>query len=110
MNQQQLHILQHSLGLDQYGQGTWYRNHYVCGPGQGGYLDCCALVLAGLMQEHPPSELTGGDSCFVVTSEGKEAVRTHSPKPPRVTRAQKRYREWLGADCGLTFKQWLQRL
>ena len=27
----QLAILQHALGLDQYGHGTFYRNHYCAG-------------------------------------------------------------------------------
>ena len=31
MTLNQLHILQHSLGRDQYGHGTDYRNHYCAG-------------------------------------------------------------------------------
>jgi hypothetical protein len=108
MTPAQLHILQHALGLDQYGQGTQYRNHYVCGPGHHGYDDCRALVSAGLMVERPPHELYGGDSCFTVTDAGKEAVLRESPDPPKLTRGQKRYREWLRADCGMKFGEWLR--
>lgn len=108
MTPARLHILQHSLGLDQYGQGSWYRNHYVCGPGHHGYDDCIALVADGLMVERPPRELFGGDSCFVVTQAGKEAVRRESPKPPKLTRSQKRYREWLRIDNGVKFGDWLK--
>ena len=105
----QLHILQHSLGLDQYGQGTWYRNHYVCGTGHHGYDDCRALCELGLMTERGANDLTGGDSCFVVTDEGKAAVRRESPKPPRLSRGQRRYRAFLNADCGMKFGEWLKR-
>ena len=66
MNQEQLHILQHSLGVDQYGQGE------------------------------------------IVTESGKAAVRCESPKPPKLTRSQKRYREFLNEDCGASFGEWLK--
>ena len=109
MTTAQLHILQHALGLDDHGQGSWYRNHYVCGAGHHGYEDCRALVDLGFMTERPPSELTGGDSCFVVTDAGKDAVRRESPPPPKLTRDQKRYRDWLRADSGIKFGEWLKR-
>jgi hypothetical protein len=60
------------------------------------------------MVEHPPRDLFGSDSCFVVTDAGKGAVRCESPKPPKLTRGQKRYHEWLRLDCGLTFGEWLR--
>lgn len=107
----QLHILQHSLGLDEYGQGTLYRNHYVTEPGCDGYDDCRALVELGFMREHKPRELTGNMPCFTVTDQGiAEAIR-QSPKPSKLTRSQKRYREWLRiADvCDLSFGEWLKR-
>ena len=34
-----LHILQHSLGLDKYGDGNQYRNHFVTGPGSTDFDD-----------------------------------------------------------------------
>jgi hypothetical protein len=60
------------------------------------------------MAEHPPRELFGGDSCFVVTDAGKVAVRRESPEAPKLTRGHKRYREWLQRGCGLTFGEWLK--
>jgi hypothetical protein len=110
MTPARLHILQHALGLDQYGQGTWYRNHYVCGPGHHGYDDCQALVADGFMTERRSISWIGGDSCFVVTDAGKEAVKRESPEAPKLTRSQKRYREWLRIRdvCGLIFGQWLK--
>jgi hypothetical protein len=103
MTREQLHILQHSLGLDEYGQGNMYRNHYC-----GGEEDCRPLVALGYMKEHAPGELTGGDPWFHVTDAGKAAVLAESPKPPKLTRAQKRYRAFLNTDSGMRFCEWLK--
>src|SRR6478609_3022343 len=47
MDCKQLHILQHSLGLDEHGRGTMYRSHFVTGEGSKDHADCMALVEAG---------------------------------------------------------------
>jgi len=99
-----LHILQHSLGLDQYGQGSWYRNHFVTGEGIDNYRECLELERRGLMAR----ALTAGDAVFYVTEAGIRAVKSESPSPPRMTRGQKRYREWLKRDCGTPFGEWLK--
>jgi len=62
MDKQLLHILQHSLGLGQYGQGKQYRNHFVAGDDDA--EKCRELVGMGFMTEHRASELTGGRSAF----------------------------------------------
>lgn len=54
MSPAQLHILQHALGLDSYGQGTFYRNRYVLGPGCDGWDDCKALEAAALANQLDP--------------------------------------------------------
>lgn len=105
---QQLHVLQHALGADQYGRprgsAEYYRNHF-CGESP----ECEALCAAGLMVRysgHP--ELTAGDPIYRVTDDGKRAMIEASPKPPKLTRSQERYRRYLAADgCGLTFREWL---
>lgn len=99
----QLHTLQHALGVDQYGQGPMYRNHYC-----GGAEECRPLVAMGFMREYPASELTGGAPLFRVTETGRQAVREQSPKPPKLTRSQRRYREFLDADSGMRFHEWLK--
>jgi hypothetical protein len=104
MTPAQLHTLQHALGVDQYGQGEMFRNHYV-----GGETECRPLVALSFMTEHRPSELTGGDLWFRVTDAGKHAVRDLSPAPPKLTRSQRRYREFLKEDSGLTFGEWMKR-
>lgn len=105
-----LQILQHSLGLDQYGEGRQYRNHFCTGPGSTDFDDCRALVADGLMTERSGNALSGGDSVFHVTPKGIDYVALNSskrPPEPKLTRSQKRYRAWLNADCGLSFAEWL---
>lgn len=105
MTPQQLHILQHALGVDRYGLGEQYRNHYV-----GGVEECRPLVAMGYMTEHKASEITGGDPLFTVTIAGKKAVKDESPVPPKITRSQQRmidYRNFADAyDC--SFKDFLK--
>lgn len=106
MTPEQLHVLQHSLGVDKYGQGAMHRNHF-CAGGKDVEL-CRSLAALGFMIERPASELTGGDPLFHVTATGKHAVRNESPKPPKLTRGQRRYREFLHADTGRRFGEWLK--
>jgi hypothetical protein len=105
-----LHILQHSLGVDAHGRGRQYRNHFVTGPGSSDHGDCCVLAELGLMTRRKVSALSGGDYIFTVTPKGVEYVALNSPAPPpepKLTRSQKRYREWLDADPGYSFAEWL---
>lgn len=107
MRPEHLHILQHALGLDEFGQGVMYRNSYVTDDGD---KDCTALVTAGLMIRHAPRALFGGDPCFTVTEAGKAAMREHSPPPPRVARGRARYLAWLSAADAydIAFGDWLK--
>ena len=102
-----LHILQHSLGVDRYGQGEQYRNHYVAG---GNDVERCrTLVAQGYMREQPGGQLTGGMPVFSVTAAGIDAVALQSETPPKLTRSQKRYRDYLEvAECYEDFKHYLQ--
>lgn len=112
-----LKILQHALGRDQYGEtlsrsegGADYRNHFVTGEGCADLELCRAAVAQGLMKEFPPTALSGGGNIFVVTEAGKAFIKENSPKrppEPKLTRSQKRYRDFLRADCGLSFREWL---
>lgn len=105
-----LQVLQHSLGLDEYGQGKPYRNHFVTGENDGDWKVCMAHVEAGRMKRHGPSELYGGNDsyCFTVTDAGKLYVQENSPPPPKLTAGQKRYRRYLDADCSMTFGEWMK--
>ena len=100
----QLQILQHSLGLDEYGQGSATRNHF-CAGGKDEEI-CRELVALGYMKQHTTTEWMPYFNCSV-TDMGKEVVRHESPKPPKLTRSQRNYREFLHADTGLSFKEWI---
>jgi len=104
-----LHILQHSLGLDQYGQGSQYRNRFITGEDTSDFPDCRMLVADGLMTERSGNITSGGDSIFQVTQKGIEFVAQNSSPVPKLTRSQRRYLEYLRyADMsGMSFREWL---
>lgn len=100
---EQLQILQHSLGVDEYGQGDQYRNHFCAG---GDDEDICReLVAMGYMESFIRPYLPYYNC--TVTESGKEAVKRESPHPPKLTRSQQRYRAFLKADTGYSFIEWL---
>ena len=104
MKKEQLKILQHSLGVDQYGLGEQFRNHFATSPGSKDFKKCCDLCISGHMRDLGKRELWGKSHCFVVTRHGKEAVSTESPDPPKLSRGQKRYQDYLNnADCFESF-------
>jgi len=107
MNARQLEILQHSLGVDKYGQGEMYRNRFCAGSGDEPV--CRELVALGYVRQHQTTELFPYFNCSV-TDAGKQAVREQSPRPPKLTRGQKRYREYLNVSdaFGGTFGEFLK--
>lgn len=108
MNPKLLHILQHSLGLDEYGRGTFYRNRFVTGEGSIDHPLCMELVALGHMKRFPAVKLFGGSDAFAVTEEGKRAVVAESPAPPKISRSKQRYQDYLDADCSMTFIEYLR--
>lgn len=106
MTPRQLEILQHALGLDRYGQGSLYRNHFCAGADDE--PTCRELVALGYMRVWHPNESPLPYYNVTVTNEGKAAVLSESPAPPKLSRAQKRYRQFLAADTGRTFGEWLK--
>lgn len=109
MKPELLHILQHALGVDQYGRGRQYRNRFITGPDSDDFLKCQQLTELGLMRDHGAQSLAGGMHCFEVTKQGVSAMLKESPKPPKTTSSQTKYAEFLKADSGLTFIEWLKR-
>jgi len=104
-------VLQHALGRNEYGKKPYARgverNHFCAAAGTADFAACRDAVAQGLMRELPPSAISGGNSIFVVTDAGKNHVVAHSPPEPKLTRGQQRYREFLAADCGISFGEWL---
>lgn len=105
---EKLEVLQHALGVDEYGEGRQYRSYYVAGPGHHSWDVCCKLTAMGLMQRHKASAISGGDPVFIVTPKGVDYVALNSPKKPKLTRSQQRYQDFLDADCGYSFREWLR--
>ncbi len=107
-----LHILQHALGRDKHGKNPDgrpdYRNHFCAGEGSADFTLCREAVTLSLMREHPPREISGGDHIFVVTDAGKAYIAEHGPPEPARTRGQERYHQFLQADPGLSFGEWLR--
>lgn len=112
----QLHILQHALGVDKYGQGDWhagktFRDHFCAGGSDE--TVCREIVALGYMRTWAGADERGQVPGYPyyncsVTDEGRAAVRRESPVAPVLSRSQKRYREFLGADCGYSFIEWLK--
>lgn len=105
----QLEILQHALGVDQYGRipegfSGYTRNHFCAGVSDE--PDCRELVSRGLMQRHVTTEPFPYYNCSV-TDAGKKVVREESPKPPKLSRSQQRYRRFLRADLGCSFREFM---
>ena len=109
ITQKQLHILRHSLGLDDAGQGTCYRNHFVADRNGPDAQQCQALCAAGYMEDAGETMPMGGMHCYFVTAAGKDLVFQNRPPTPKLTPGQRRYREFLDADSGETFREWLFR-
>jgi hypothetical protein len=111
LTESQLHIIQHSLGLDQYGRGREYRNHFVTGPGSSDFADCEALVDGNCMVVRRNLPLAGGpgNNCYTVTNWGRRKMHEQSPEPSKVSKSKKRYLEYLEvADCFDGFRDWLR--
>lgn len=104
----ELQILRHSLGFDEEGRGSAYRNHYCTGPGAAAYRLCMKLVSEGVMVRYRPSALSGGDDIFMVTPVGRAVVDQHAPPPEKISRSARRYRQFLDEDSGMRFGDWLR--
>ncbi len=103
-----LHILQHSLGVDQYGRGNQYRYHFCTGPGSTDHPTCLDLTKRGLMTRVIAPKHFGGDDMFYVTDAGRAYVAERSPAPPKRTRSQERYSRYLDADSRMSFGEWMK--
>ncbi|PZU71094.1 hypothetical protein [Sphingobium sp.] len=106
-----LHVIQHSLGVDEFGRGEQHRNYFVTGEGSTDHPICMEGVARGLMEiRRAKYELYGGDDVFAVTAAGKQWMAENSPQPPKLTRSQERYQAWLEQDSSESFGDYLRRL
>ena len=109
MEKELLYILQHSLGVDEYGQGNQYRNHFATEPQNDNFVLCEQLCEMELMQDHGTREIWGDMHCFSVTPKGVDVIALESPATPKISRSKKRYQEYLKiADCFESFRDFLR--
>lgn len=109
MNERSLDVLQHALGLDPHGRGREYRNHFVTNATGPDFDLCSRLASDGLMERSTyGGALVGGGVLFHVTDAGRRYVRENSPPAPKLTPGQRRYMEYLDADSGVNFIEWLR--
>jgi hypothetical protein len=109
LTRQELHILRHSLGLDDTGRGSQYRNSYVLGPDCPSFATLKYLEARGLMTDHGPRAVFGGMHGFTVTPAGR-AIAATPDRLPRKERGRRIYRFWLSiSDCfpDSTFRDFL---
>ncbi|WP_313178937.1 hypothetical protein [Stenotrophomonas sp.] len=104
----ELQILRHALGVGDGGLERSYRNHYVTGEGGADHQHCLALVARGYMVQRAGNAITGGDDLFTVTDAGRAEVKERTPPPPKLTRSQQRYQQFLRYDSGVTFGEFLR--
>lgn len=115
ISREKLNILRHAIGYDDNGGDRYQnarsmderRNHFVTSPKDKDGLLCQELVAAGWMIDHGPAVITGSDNLYQVTEEGRAVVLLHKPIPPRMTPSKRRYQQFLDADCGRPFREWL---
>lgn len=108
MTPEHLHILQHSLGVDQYGCSAHrpnlddfhgcYRNRFITTPDCSDGRQCQELVAQGWMQDHGPQRMAGGMHCYTVTDSGYMAMKSASPAPPKKSRSKDRFQRFRESD------------
>jgi hypothetical protein len=103
-----LQILRHALGVGDSGWERSYRNHFVTGRSSADHQHCMALVERGFMVQRAGNAITGGDDLFTVNEAGRAVVQEHTPPPPKLTRSQQRYQQFLNYDGGVTFGEFLR--
>jgi hypothetical protein len=77
LSNKELHILQHTLGLDY--KTRPFRNYFITGKGTDDYKYCESLVLKGLMNKYKNTfnELEE-EYIYTVTEKGKDAINDTS--------------------------------
>lgn len=100
----QIRLMQHSLGINT-NRREPFRNHFVAGEGHADLPDLEQLEQLGLMSRRELTDAWGGGFCFHVTEPGKAIAIRELPAEPQRTR----YEEFLDADCGEKFGEFICR-
>lgn len=73
MTEAERHVLEHSTGW--LSRTPLYRNHFCASEGHDDWTTLQALCERGLMVARKPSQLSGGDTVFIVTEAGIAELR-----------------------------------
>lgn len=111
LSKEQLQVLQHSIGADQYGRRERHGERNFFGTDKDGNdgIVCESLVALGLMESLGYRELYQ-ETVYRVTGRGIDAVAKFSPSPPKLTRGQQRYLDYIREESSLSFGEWLKCL
>jgi hypothetical protein len=102
---QQLGLLHHTMGLSPHQRGE-SRNYFLAGAGHHDQPNLLELVAVGFMVRSAAPSWVGSGDLFRVTEAGRQyAVANMPPVPAPVKRTK--YDEYLRADVGCTFAEWL---
>lgn len=103
------HLLHHTLGITDPNQFDSYRNFFEASDGHTdlpGLLELCKAEL--MIEGKSPSFCHQDSRTFYVTQKGREVAFETRPKPPKLTRGQRRYRTYLRSEVDQSFGEWLK--
>ncbi len=106
LTDRQIDLMQHALGVSE--ENGAYRNYFAAGAADAPDWDC--LVAGGFARFNGAKPQIYGDLRFYsVTVHGRRIVNERlAAKLRKLTPGQRRYRQFLRADSGLSFGEWLK--
>lgn len=111
VDKESLGILQHTTGIDRYGDRRDKRNFFGIRPGDGDYDICVKLTKSGHMKNNGSRpEIFGTEVFFSATRLGIDTARSEAEEMPafkKKTRSQENYAEFASFDPGYSFAEWL---
>jgi hypothetical protein len=102
-------LLHHALGIKDPDQVHSFRNYFAASNRHHDLQGLLELCGEGLMVEgNTPSFCHDEQRTFYVTENGRLLAFNTRPKPPKLTKGQKRYKLFLSMDSEYTFGDWLK--
>jgi DNA-binding PadR family transcriptional regulator len=79
-----------------------------------GDAEVAAMAKKGWLHDHGAQALAGGDHYYTTTMKGREvlnawkAAQPPPPPEPKLTKSQRRYREYLRSEVNESFGEWIK--
>ena len=105
MTKEELDIIEHATGRNY--SPRHERNYFLAGKDSKDLALCRSLTERGFMQGGQEIGWCENDSYFTVTEAGKREFLRLRP-PPKMTRSQQRYEQYLREDSCMKFGEWLK--